>query len=409
MQGDSLATPSTIESFLSGWHFGTPASNIGSKSVSRFLCRILFYVDSPDELNAAETLELEAFVTAVAAARLLRGEDVGTTSRSMRVCMPEEPLNWLHFPLFVYASLAAILLVGRSFFSLAGFQHHTVGVLTYYHRPATGTGSAASCPPLVLLPGVGVGVGGYIPLLATSLSRPDSDLFIVELSHVTAGLMQGCVPPEDGVVDAILAILASHSHKSARFVCHSYGTFVMAWLLREPAHRGIVHSLLLIDPVALLLSFPHTTHSAVYRGMLEPPLKEVLGSSGKLQSRLAAAASSAQLLRRLGVSLYFMREAHVALVLQRHIHWASYSLWLDDIPATCHVTVALSTRDTLVPTREVALYIKSRPDYRHVGVMWLQAHEHGEVVYNPTYWGQLARAVASKEQVAEAAISGTAG
>ena len=396
VNSDTLATPPSIERFLSDWHFGTPSSSIGTRKLSRFLCRILFYVDSPDELDADERLELDAAVAAVTAARSSRDEGEEASTRSMRVCMPAEPLNWLHFPLFLYVGLAAIRLVGHTFFRLAGFQHHTVGTVSYYRRPATAAGSpASSCLPLVLLPGVGIGVGGYIPMLLTSLLRPDSDMFVVELSHVTAGQMQGCVPAESDVVAAILSMLAAHSHKSARFLCHSYGTFVMAWLLREAAGRGVVHSLLLMDPVALLVAFPHTTHGAVYRRMLEPPLTEALCSSGAVeqQSRLAAAASSAQLLRRLGVTLYFMREAHIALVLQRHVHWPSYSLWLEDIPAACPVTVALSTCDALVPTREVASYLASRPD-RRVGVFWLHAHEHGEVVYNAAHWGELARALA---------------
>lgn len=393
--GDTLATPPCIERFLSDWHFGTPASSIGSRSLSRFLCRILFYVDSPHELDAVERHELDAAVAAVAAARRSRGEGDEASARSMRVCMPAEPLNWHHFPLFFYVGLAAIRLVGHTFFCLAGFQRHTVdrGTLTYYRRPAT-VAASSRLPPLVLLPGVGIGVSGYIPMLLTSLSRPDSDVFVVELSHVTAGQMQGCVPAEDAVVAAILAMLMAHSHKRARFMCHSYGTFVMAWLLREAAGRSVVHSLLLIDPVALLVAFPHVTHGAVYRRMLEHPLTEALwGSSREQQSRLAAAASSAQLLRRLGVTLYFMREAHIALVLQRHVHWPSHSLWLEDIPAACPVTVALSTRDALVPTREVASYVASD---RRVRVLWLHAHEHGEVVYNAAHWGELARALAQQ-------------
>ena len=394
VHGDTLAP--SIERFLSDWHFGTPASSIGTRSLSRFLCRILFYVDSPQELNADEQQELDAAVAAVAVARSSCDGGDEACARSMRVCMPAEPLNWYHFPLFVYVGLAAVRLVGHTFFRLAGFQRHNAGTVTYYRRPATaaaGSPSASRLPPLVLLPGVGIGASSYIPMLLTSLSQPASDMFVVELSHVTAGQMQGCVPAEDDVVAAIQAMLAAHSHKSARFMCHSYGTFVLAWLLREAAGRAVVHSLLLMDPVALLVAFPHTTHGAVYRRMLEPPQAEALWSSGEQRSRLAAAASSAQLLRRLGVTLYFMREAHIALVLQRHVHWPSYSLWLEDIPEACPVTVALSSRDALVPTREVASYVASRPD-RRVTVLWLHAHEHGEVVYNAAHWGELARALA---------------
>jgi len=165
----------------------------------------------------------------------------------------------------------------------------------------------------------------------------------------------------------------------------------MSWLLREQTSRAVVHSAVLLDPVALLISFPHTTHGAVYRRLLETPLAE-RGGSSVAQSRLASAIGGARLVRRLGVATYFMREAHIALVLQRHVHWPTYSLWLDHFPPECAVTVALSTQDAIVPTCEVARYAASRPDMR-LEVLWLQAHEHGEVVYNAAHWGELARAL----------------
>ena len=123
-------------------------------------------------------------------------------------------------------------------------------------------------------------------------------------------------------------------------------------------------------------------------------MTEALGTCGAQQSRVVAAASGAQLLRRLGVMLYFVREAHVALVLQRHVHWPSYSLWLEDIPKACPVTVALSTHDVLVPTREVAIYAVSHA--MNVAVLWLQAHDHGKVIYNAAHWEELALALAPR-------------
>jgi len=60
VHSNTLAIPSSIEHFLSGWHFGAPATSIGTHNLSRFLCSILFYVDSPGELNADERLELDA-------------------------------------------------------------------------------------------------------------------------------------------------------------------------------------------------------------------------------------------------------------------------------------------------------------------------------------------------------------
>ena len=409
--------------FLSAWHLGTPAGNIRRGDLQRFLCGMVFYVESPDELMPSERLELEEMVLAVEAAYQPCEEgEPQANLRAMRVCLPSEPLRWMHFPLGVYLCLAGLQVVSHAVLWLAGFQRHTAGVVSYYHRPAAAPASP-SRPPLVLLPGIGIGVGAYIPLLASLLSRSDvaqSDVFAVEFAHVTAGRLQGGVPEEEKVVASILAMLRAHapaaaaqSPSSARFVAHSYGTFAIAWLLRDPASRGAVHSALLLDPVAVLISFPHTTHGAVYRRVLELPLSEALaaaaaaaaaagteapeGATGALQSRLAAAASSARLLSRLALTFGFTREAHIALVLQRHIHWPSYSLWLEDAPLGCHITLALSSRDALVPSQEVANYAEAvaqaRRDLR-VQVLWLQQHEHGEVAWNSAHWGELAQALA---------------
>ena len=385
----------SIDRFLSGWHFGVDVSAVDAVSLRRWLAGILFYVASPDELSSEERVELDEAVAAVAAARGSSGEGAAARScASMRVCVPSEPLNWFHFPLLVYVSLAAIRIVGRIVLSLAGFTHHAVRAGTYYHRAATA--ASGRRPPLVLLPGVGVGVGGYFPLLTSTMSEDDSELILLELPQVTAGTLLGFPPTEAEVAASVLAILAAHSHSRARFLCHSFGTFVMAWLLHEPSGRAAVHSLILVDPVALLIAFPHTTHGAVYRRLLEPPLAEATRAGGAHQSRLAAVLRGARLLRRLGVTLYFMREPHIALVLQRNVHWPSYSLWLEDVPVDCRVTVALSTDDAIVPTREVASYCASCQGLR-VQVLWLQAHEHGAVIYNSSHWGALSVALQDDE------------
>jgi hypothetical protein len=281
-----------VSRFLSLWHRGVPANQLRRENMLRFLSAHFLYAEL-HELDDVHRAELEAMLRAVEAATGVAFPDGDTPAVSaMRVSMPAEPLRWVHFPLGVYVGLAAAHSAAHVAMLLAGFRRHRIGVISYYYRAAAA--ATAQLQPLVLLPGIGIGVAAYVPLLR-ALCADGAAAFVVELPHVAAGRLDGVVPDEDAVVASLLLMLRRHAPAqqppAARFVAHSYGSFVMAWVMRHAEARNAVSNLVLLDPVAVLIAFPHTLHGAVYRGLLEAPLATLVADAAA--GAVAAATDAA--------------------------------------------------------------------------------------------------------------------
>ena len=394
VHSDDASEP--LARFLSAWH-GHAHAPLRRGNLRRFLSANCFFTQLED-LDGQQRCELEEMMQAVTANFTVPpGED--PELRHMEVSTAATKLQWLPFPLAIYTSLAAVHVVSDAFMWCAGFTHQRDGVLDVWHKPPTSS-SGASQPPVVLLPGIGVGVGGYLPLLLHMLHASGADanasVFAVQLPHITVGhLGDRRMPDERTVVASIAAMLARHQRggaSGARFIAHSYGSFVLAWMLHDATARQLVRSALLLDPVALLISFPHTTHGAVYRGLFEQPMTVALSG---LQPPPPTILVQLRAMLQLLITHAFTREAHVALALQKNVHWPTYSLWLDDFPPGCSVTVALSTDDALVPSAEVARYSAAAAARRRgdisVSVLWLKQHAHGEVALNQSSWQALAQ------------------
>lgn len=411
--GDAVPSDG-LPRFLSLWHRGAPFASLRRSHLLRFLSAHFLFSEL-ETLSGDQRAELEAILSGLEQAMGLsfpegdqtngdkQAEAEKALATAMRVSMPQEPLVWMPYPLVLYAAFAGMDLVARLVLRLFGFQHrHTAdGTLAYWHRPAQTPRGVAPPPPVVLLPGIGIGPAGYVPMLLRCLCADGAAAFLVELPHVAAGRLHGGVPDEEAAAAALLAMLAAHGVRSARWVAHSYGTFVLAWLLRHPAPgaRAAVRSAVLLDPAAVLIAFPHVLHGAVFRRPFELPL------AVQARPAAAAAAAPASRLRRartaawLAMAYAVTKEAHIALAVQRHTFWPSASLWLDDFEDGCHVTVALSEGDVLLPTREVAAYTaavaaRSAEHGVTVDLMLMPRHAHGEITLNPTHWGALCRALA---------------
>ena len=395
--GDDAAAP--LARFLSAWH-GRSHTQLRRGNLRRFLSANCFFTQLED-LNGQQRCELEDMMQAVTAnfPDLPPGDD--PELRHMEVSTAATKLRWLPFPLAIYTSLAAVHVISDALLWCAGFDRQRDGVLHVWHKPPSSRSFQATQPPIVLLPGIGLGVGGYLPLLLSMLHASGADatasVFAVQLPHITVGrLGDRRMPDERAVVASISAMLARHQRSGAppgaRFIAHSYGTFVLAWMLHDADARQLVRSALLLDPVALLISFPHTTHGAVYRGLFEQPMTQALAQAA---AGLQAASPTPRAMLQLFITHMFTREAHIALALQKHVHWPTYSLWVEDFPPGCTVTVALSTDDALVPSAEVARYSAAAAARRRgdisVNVLWLKQHSHGEVALNQSSWQALAQ------------------
>ena len=204
----SIASASTcretgIERFLSLWFKGAvPFSQLRRGDVRRFLAAHFLFSELSD-LTPSQRSECEEMLLAVEAAKGRAFTEGDAGAAVMRVSMPSEELRWVHFPLGVYAALAAVHCAAHVTLRCCGFGHFSAGVLSYYHRPAS-DGMNAKATPVVLLPGIGIGVAAYVPLVLNILCTNGAEVFVVELPHVAAGRLHGCVPEEDDVVASLL-------------------------------------------------------------------------------------------------------------------------------------------------------------------------------------------------------------
>lgn len=74
--------------------------------------------------------------------------------------------------------------------------------------------------------------------------------------------------------------------------------------------------------------------------------------------------------------------------LRRHFAWYNSDLWLDAVKVP--VVVALSDRDSIVPTPKVLRHVKK---YDHVRVVHWKNSRHGDCLIDPKKWRDLKGAV----------------
>lgn len=130
----------------------------------------------------------------------------------------------------------------------------------------------------------------------------------------------------------IATILAHHGWDKVVLVSHSYGTVVSTHLLKTPSTAPLIGSVVLIDPVSILLHLPDVAYN--------------------FTRRLPKMANEHQL-------WYFASmDMGVSHTLARHFFWSENILWKEDI-GDRNLTISLSGRDLIVDTKSVGRYMAS--------------------------------------------------
>lgn len=111
--------------------------------------------------------------------------------------------------------------------------------------------------------GVGVGLLGYLPLiLQLERATRDRPLFLVEMPYVAMRLWEH-IPTPFETAELVHGMLARHAFQRAALVGHSFGSISVAWVRKM--RPQIVDSIVLIDPVCLLLCWPKVAFNFVYK------------------------------------------------------------------------------------------------------------------------------------------------
>ncbi|KAK4653850.1 hypothetical protein QC762_511350 [Podospora pseudocomata] len=202
--------------------------------------------------------------------------------------------------------------------------------LSYYLRPHR----SPTHKPVIFLHGIGIGLYPYPPFL---LSLP-KEIGILILENLPFSSRLTCPPLSKTLFLQELSSILSHlppCWEEFTLVTHSYGSVLATHILSDTTLSPRVTSLVLIDPVTILLHLPDVAYN--------------------FTRRQPAKANEWQL-------WYFAStDLGVGEGLGRYFFWRENILWREDLTTTTtqrrKVAVVLSGRDLIVDTGTVAKYL----------------------------------------------------
>jgi len=206
--------------------------------------------------------------------------------------------------------------------------------LTYWYRPHT----SKTRHPVLFIHGIGIGLWPYseffAELTAAFNALPDEDggqvgILAIEIMPIAFRLTHAALLREQ-VCAEIQAILDHHNMSNLVLVSHSYGSVITTHMLQTRSLRSRISSLVLVDPVTLLLHLPDVAYN--------------------FTCRMPTHANEWQL-------WYFAsKDIGVAHTLGRRFFWSENILWKEDLEGL-RTTVSLASRDLIVNTRAVGRYL----------------------------------------------------
>eukprot|EP00980_Cylindrotheca_fusiformis_P023134 scaffold10187_cov195-Cylindrotheca_fusiformis.AAC.2 len=272
--------------------------------------------------------------------------------------MTLEPVVPLYRPLAVYLGVMGMKVVGRCFLHLYGFQRYVSksGLVSWY-RPASNAADTSLLPILFfhgIAPG---GFVGYLPMVLYGLgSESDRAIFLFENNSISCALELNPLT-EEQTVDGVLETLEkfSFTQRDLSLVGHSFGSCPIAWLLASNRLEH-VKQVVLIDPVAILLSEPDVMVNFLYSRQLD-------------MTRLVASS-----------------ELITQCYLRRHFAWYNSELYVEDVD--CPMIVCCSESDKIVNALKVKQEIERHHEPEHKLIYWKGAG-HGSCIIEPNKWNEL--------------------
>mmetsp|Transcript_1872 Transcript_1872/g.3830 ORF Transcript_1872/g.3830 Transcript_1872/m.3830 type:complete len:512 (-) Transcript_1872:138-1673(-) len=354
----------TAKQWLEGWFLGTPLAEIRRGNMQEFVAWAWFtkYPAELDEGEQSTALEMLQEMEKRFGWSFEDGHNPAI--KPIRINFDTMSV-WCH-PLVYYAALYALRASTRQTMRLFGFTYHAgrAGGISFFHKPVRKPpgmlvlgGEAVpekAEVPVVFFHGLGVGLPPY--LLFIRRLATGRECFIVELPEVSQAGTETVLSPEVMAAE-VAAMLQAHGHGRACIVAHSYGTFVLSWVLR--CRPDVVEKVVLIDPVNMLLSQPDVAYNFLYRRPNNP--------------------------FTLVVANFVRWELFSANVLMREFYWYHNVLWLEDLPAGS--LVVLAGDDDILNAQVVRRHIEEQQRREaaagcgaRVRLLYMPGFFHGEVL-----------------------------
>ena len=307
--------------------------------------------------------------------------------RAMRLTLDRVRLN--HRPLALYCLSRALGGLGAAALVMRGFSYHANGPVAFWFRPAARGAEDES--PLIFFHGVSASRLPYLPLFFSCLGeRSGRAAAFVEIASVlmTGDLLAPARETPASVLAAVRDVLRMSSACSAAppaavLVGDSWGTIAVTWVIHRAP--GLVRHAVLLNPVAVLLSFPSVAYNFVYRARHAPMPKTAEGPRAWYRWMFHLALDGA-----------VTTEPTIAWLLRRHFWWHQNCLYLDEIPESADgapsALVAVSDEDELLDADLISRYVRAHSERRprHVDLVRWRAFKHYYIAFSPRAQAEVA-------------------
>ncbi|RPB02856.1 hypothetical protein L873DRAFT_1672183 [Choiromyces venosus 120613-1] len=384
-----------VDAYLSGWFHGAPAASIKRENVREFLNWA--FLNASASGGAEEFAEVEGYITLLES-QLGRVFESGYNKDVKCVRLTVDGVVMEYRSLLWYSIVYLVDLSTCVRLRWHSFRHFTPGAwfrvlpprphtlfsarsparhISYWQRPHTHPTKL----PIVFIHGIGIGLYPYIPFL-NDLASLDPTVGILVLELMPISFRFSHTPLSKSAFTAeFTEILSRHEIQNFILISHSYGTVLSTWLLHSESISPRISSLVLMDPVTLLLHLPSVAYNFVHRA--------------------PSSANEWQL------QYFASRDPDVAHSLSRHFFWAENILWKEEL-AGKKVAVVISENDLIVDTPECWRYLTGRKRSKgetgnvvwtgEVGdlvVLWYDGLDHAQVFDT---WGRRKIVVAIVEE-----------
>mmetsp|Transcript_98774 Transcript_98774/g.175873 ORF Transcript_98774/g.175873 Transcript_98774/m.175873 type:complete len:501 (-) Transcript_98774:41-1543(-) len=261
------------EEFLSLWHFNAPVSQLRRADAEDLLIWSAFtrrrHEISEEELRLVETCLDRVEAKLGLAWSHSSSEPPGHPASSQKFAAHtwETDCSYNHMPLVVYFMMWAFnRVVGTPCLLLLGFRYRRQGFLGYWVREQDcGCARRArkaeneNFEGLVFFHGICPGLVTYLQFL---MRFRHQKVVLIELHWVTFNPFNTTVPSQDEFCNAVVDLLDANGVINACLSAHSYGSFMVAWLLRFPRFKDRILRVVIVSGPALSL-FTGTTCKTV--------------------------------------------------------------------------------------------------------------------------------------------------
>jgi pimeloyl-ACP methyl ester carboxylesterase len=293
-----------------------------------------------------------------------------------------EDVNPLHRPLLVYIIVLAIKMAAGLFLRAVGYQRivsKKTGVTGWY-RPAK-DGASAKLLPMIFFHGIApAGLVLYLPMVLLGLATDGRAVFLFENDSISCNISFEALT-EESTVEGVTELLDRYLDPDTELslVGHSFGSCQLTWLLHAPALRHRIRQFVLMDPVTILLSDPDVMVNFLYTDSV---------------SKIRMVAAS---------------ELFTEYYLRRHFAYYNCELWLEDLPETTAVLVALSEQDEIVNSPKVLQeiqmhsedHLETKEDRDRLQVIYWEKVGHASCVSSPVKWKELKEQMLRQELALE--------